>query len=138
MSDDSQDDRKDSRPEQPTSRWEWAAAAAGLVLVLACAGYLLAYAAMHPGGAPHIVLEPIEVSEGSGGSQVRVRVRNEGYSTAAGVLIAGTVTAGNGGAEESEVTIDYLPQQSVREVTLVFPGFPAGPVALRVKGYSEP
>lgn len=69
---------------------------------------------------------------------IRIRVRNQGGSTAGSVVVEGMVGTG-GGVETSEVTFDYVPAQSERRGGLFFRQDPrARRLVLRPLAYTEP
>lgn len=125
--------------EEATSIWEWVAAALGALLIASAVGYMLYYGLTHPEGPPRIALEQLSVVPTDGGYLVRFRAKNEGNSTAAGLLVGGELKENGSTVEESEATLDYVPQQSEREGGLVFTRDPERyELQLRVKGHAKP
>ena len=136
-SDDKQHDDKqdgDRKPRQSDERVEWIVAAFASLLVLALVGYLLFIAVTDTGGPPRLLAEIDEIDASRPGYVV-VTVRNEGESSAADVVLAGTLADG----ETAEATLDYSPANSQTGATLVFPrSVTADEMEIRVKGFGEP
>lgn len=105
---------------------------------LAVAAMLAAFVfeAVRGGPATPVVTLAVAGIEQAGDSWVvRVRARNEGRRTAAGVVIEGRLVNG----ETSQVTLDYVPDRSSRTGGLVFRSRPAEEnLSLRVLGYGDP
>lgn len=122
------------------SRLEWAAAALGLLLVLAAAGYLVYEGVSAPDGPPDVTVRADTIVPVHGGWLVRFTARNEGGSTAAGATIQGVLT--DDGAREVErehTVIDYLPRGSARRGGLVFRADPRRDrLELRLTAFEAP
>jgi uncharacterized protein (TIGR02588 family) len=117
------------------SRWEWVAAALGALLVAAALAVLLRSASVQGGDpVPRLAVLIDSVIPYDAGFIVRFRVRNEGGQTAARVLVRGVV-----GAEESEMSLDFVPGRSERRGGLLFTRDPRQqPLVIRAVGYDEP
>lgn len=133
---------KDEPTQQPTgtSALEWAVAAVGAVLVAAAIIYLIWYGIVRPDGPPELTLRPLsEAKQMEGGYLLPVELKNQGYSTAANVEIAGELRAGSESVETSHASIDYVPQQSTRKAYFQFTENPADyTLELRVEGMAKP
>jgi uncharacterized protein (TIGR02588 family) len=100
--------------------WEWVAAAIGLLLVLACMGYLGLQALRGDAGTPDPVVELVEVREQGGQFLARVRVSNRSRGTAEALVIAGELRQDGQVLERSEMEFEFLPGVSAREGGLFF------------------
>ncbi len=127
------------QPGSTTSKWEWVAAACGLLLVLGTLGYIVYYALTTQAQVPAVTAEAIHTEPTRGGHVVRFRARNHNSATAAGLQITGELRQGSSVVETSEITLDYLPPFSEREGGLIFQEDPAR-YELRIipKAYREP
>lgn len=115
---------------------EWVLGALSAAIILGLAGFLVFEGVTRTGSEPLLSLRVVRVVEQANGYGVVVEVRNQGHATAADVEIAGIQ---DGAPLVRQVTLDYAPAESTREITLVF----AGPVAadelqLVVLGYIDP
>lgn len=121
------------------SRWEWVAAAASALLVLAVVGYLLYDAVARPRTPPAITVQADTVLKAGGLWLVRFQARNAGHETAAAVKVEGELMEGDRAVEASEAMLDYVPGESVRRGGLFFRADPrAYRLELRAHGYQEP
>jgi uncharacterized protein (TIGR02588 family) len=122
--------------------WEEAMGVVGLVLLLAVVGFLV-YEALQPHSPPAVVVSAEEITPAPGGWLVQIRVENRGESTAAAVVVEGSLIdpaqpAGEP-VEVSEVTLDYVPELSARRAGLYFEHDPADyRLELRAQGYVNP
>jgi uncharacterized protein (TIGR02588 family) len=124
---------------EATSVWEWIAAAVGAVMVAAAVAYMIYAGLSHSQGPPKTMVEALSAAPSGAGYLVQFRVRNEGNSTAAALLVHGELLEQGSSIEESEATLDYLPQHSEREGGLFFMHDPSRyELRLRVKGYAKP
>ena len=136
-----EDDEDGSKKEQVsgTSRLEWLAAAIGALILLSTIGYMAVYGLTQPDGPPKIALVQGPVEPVGDGYVMQFTVRNEGSSTAAALHVSGQLLDGGQLVEESEATIDYVPEHSEREGGLFFTLDPRQHgVSLRSEGYSKP
>lgn len=109
------------------------------MLVAAGIGYMAYYGLTHPEGPPEVTLERLSVEPTKGGYLVQFKARNEGNSTAAGVLVVGALKESGSTLEESEAVLDYVPQESERKGGLLFTRDPTRyELELRAKGYAQP
>lgn len=104
----------------PPPLWEWMLAGVGLLLVLACMGYLGFNALQGEPGPPDPVVELVQVRESGGGFLAQVRVRNRSRATAEGLVVAGELREGGQVVERTEVEFEFLPAESWREAGLFF------------------
>ena len=102
------------------SRWEWVAAAVGLVLVLACIGALawLQLAGGHESVEP--VVRVIAIERQGERHLVKLRVTNTGMGAAAALRVTGRLLRGDEVLEEAQTEFQYLPGRSSREAGLFF------------------
>ncbi len=126
-----------TRPRGGTPWLEWAAAAVGLVLVLAAVFVIGREAVAGKPGPPQITVRAERVTETPSGFVVDVVATNSGGETAAAVVIEGELIGGT--PEWREATLDYLPAGSERRAGLVFGSDPrTHGLKLRAKGFVEP
>ncbi|MBB5753269.1 hypothetical protein [Prosthecomicrobium pneumaticum] len=131
--------KRDGKAPVGTSPVEWAAAAAGAVLLVATIAYLVHYGLTKPEGPP-VIRVVVETVEPAGeGYRVGFTATNEGNGTAAELSIRGVLRAGGAEIEASTARIDFLPQESSRSGGLFFRRDPrALTLDLRAEGYVEP
>jgi uncharacterized protein (TIGR02588 family) len=118
---------------------EWCFALLGAGLTIATVGVLLQHAGQRDRTLPDIGLAagpPIALRHGV---LVPFTASNEGDKPASQVLITGTLAAGAGPAEQSEVQLLLLPARSEQRGGLFFHRAP-GPdeLTLRAQGFVEP
>ena len=124
---------------EKTPPLEWAFAAIGAVLIMCTIGYMIYYGFTHPDSPPDLTVSHTATHVLPGGYLVQFTAKNEGNSTASGVLVSGTLVRDDGAVEESEVTLDYVPQQAQRDGGLVFKNDPStSTFRLQVRGYFAP
>jgi uncharacterized protein (TIGR02588 family) len=135
---------EDSRDEDggthgAQSRWEWIAAVASSLLVLAVVGYLLYDAVARPDTPPAMEVRADTVLRAGGVWLVEFSVHNRGHRTAADVHVQGELREGERTVESGEAAVDYVPGESVRRGGLYFRADPrAYRLELRASGYQEP
>lgn len=114
--------RKAAEPQKQTgtSPWEWAAAALGAAVIAFAICYMGWYGLTRSDGPPVLVVERQEIEQVGNLYLVQIAVRNEGHSSAAQVPIEGSLLEGDKVVETNEVTIDFVPENSVREIYLQF------------------
>ncbi len=103
---------------------EWTVFAVGLVLVLATLGYLVRESVVGDGGPPEIVVRLGEPRASASGHLVPVEVANIGQTTAEDVLVPIFLDLPDGGREEAELSIGFLPRNSTRDGWVSFRGDP--------------
>ena len=129
----------DHEAPETTSALEWLVAGLGALLVIFTVGYMVHFALTRPEGPPVVVLEVTGVARAGAGYLVSFKATNTGHSTGAGVVVTGELSRGGEAIEESEMTLDYLPQDSERQGGLFFTEDPAAyELVLRAQGYAEP
>lgn len=130
----------DAPAVQPsTSPVEWLTAAAGFAVVAAMVGYLAFVGWSRPEGPPEVAVSVVAIVPQKDHHLVRFEARNDGASTAAGLVVEGRLERSGEVVETARVTIDYLPQQSVREGGLFFDEDPAGyELFVSARGYLSP
>ncbi|QJW84981.1 hypothetical protein HK414_19740 [Ramlibacter terrae] len=106
--------------EGPPPFWQWAVAAPGLVLVLACLGYLVVQALAGTPTPPDPVVEVVSVRQQGARYRVAIRVHNRGKATAEALKIVGELKQGATAVERSETEFQFLPGESSREGGLFF------------------
>lgn len=120
---------------------EWVLAAIGAIVTLATIGFLV-YEGLAEGaaGAPELTVETGAATRQGSGWAVPVEARNTGSATAASVRIVGELRDAAGGVvEESEMTLDYVPEASSRAGTLLFTRDPStSTLEVRATGYELP
>lgn len=119
--------------------WEWVVAGLGLILFVATLGYLVydALARRPAAASPEIRVSAVERQ----GSRflVRLRVRNAGNATAAGLRISGVLRRDGQVVERSEMELEHLPGESSREGGLFFTHDPSRlDLELRAEGFHKP
>jgi uncharacterized protein (TIGR02588 family) len=127
------------RAELPPTRWEWLAAAVGLLLLLASLGYLLWDHWRGDSAPPMPVVQVTGIEQQAGRWLVRVRVTNASRGTAAALRVDGELKQGAQVVERREVQFDFVPGRSSREGGLFFSRDPRGlEVNLQPKSYQRP
>ena len=118
-----------------THRIEWILGACAGLVILAIIGFLGFEAITWTGRRPELSLHVVDQRDTEIGKEMVIEVRNDGQATAASVEVAGTTD----GRSWRQVTLDYAPAQSRREVTLILPASPSSePVQVKIAGYVDP
>ncbi len=137
---DQEKDRTSDEGEQagPTMA-QWAVGIGSTLLVLALLGFVL-YLAVEGTSRPPVIQVRVErVLEAPGGYVVEVGVYNEGGSTAAALVIEGTLKQDTVTVERSSATISYVPADTEREAGLFFTRDPRRyELEVRPVGYDRP
>lgn len=115
---------------------EWVLGGLSALVVAGLAVFLTYEGVTRTGGEPVLSLHIARLLDREEGHSVVVTVRNEGHATAADVKIAGMLA---GDPLVRQVTLDYAPAQSEREITLMF-ALPVRKEALdlQVLGFVDP
>lgn len=130
--------RKSQQERDRPPLYEWVVAALGLFVVLCTLGLLTYEVIAGDTSVPDPLVRVTGVQEVRGGYLAQVEAFNRGGDTAAGLTIAGTLKQNGQDIETSEVTLDYLPGQSLREAGLFFSEDPRRyRLELRALGYQE-
>ena len=124
-----------SSERDPVPALEWAAAATGLLLLLAlCFVLLREVGAGNDRDVPILSARIERVTRTATGYVADIVVANGSRQTAAAVQVEGKL-----GDEETSATLDYVPGRSEARGGLIFVGDPrTGAVELRVVGYELP
>ena len=118
---------------------EWVSAAAGLILVGTCIGFLIYQAITRPNTFPQIVVRQNGTMQYESGYLVKFTIENKGESNASNVVVEGKLMRGENDVETSSVTIDYAPSHSSREGGFFFTKNPGDfDLQIRPLGYEEP
>ena len=128
---------KRSRVEK--NRLEWIVFALGIVLVLGTVGFLVWDAALGEDSPPELTVTLGRPEPRGEGWAVPVTVRNHGGETAEGARVVVTLELPDGGKEEAEYDVAFVPRGSRREGWVHFlhpPG--TGRLTGRVSGYEKP
>jgi uncharacterized protein (TIGR02588 family) len=133
-----QDDERKPKPPS-TSRWEWAAAAVGSILVAAIMGYMIYFGVTEHGKVPEIEIQVAEIAPSSSGYVVRLRAVNRGGATAAALRIRGELRRGDAVVEDADTELDYVPPHSERTASLIFRNDPgSGEFRIAPTSYTDP
>ncbi|WP_410218036.1 TIGR02588 family protein [Paracoccus sp. (in: a-proteobacteria)] len=131
-------DKKSNLPEA-TSRLEWLVAGLGAMLISSIIGYLIYDGITYPDSPPDVTVSQTSALSRSEGFLVEFTARNSGNTTAANLVVTGSLMDGDKVVEEAEVTLDYLPQQAERKGGLFFRNDPSEhEVTLQAGGYTAP
>lgn len=117
---------------------EWILGGVGALLALSLVA-LFGYQATVRTDGPELSVQIVSQEHTGEGFAVTVDVHNAGGSTAEGVHVAGEVKENGAPLASGQATIDYVPPDSRREITLVFPVDPREPgrsVVVHVDGYT--
>lgn len=109
------------------------------LLLLATLSVYLVYRSFAPDSPPSFKVE-LGLTEKRGDFQgIEVTVVNIGDDAARSVQVIGEAIGADGNPVESQATLDWLPGDSKRKVTLIFPADANTTTAeVRVAGYEEP
>lgn len=125
------------RPDMPIL--EWVAAGVGLVLTLLVVGVIAWEALGAERGPPAMAVSLRAVSAVQGGYVAEIELANTGGRPAAEVVVEGVLSPPAGAPETSDVTFDYIADQSRRSGGLFFKADPRrGALTLQARGFVEP
>jgi uncharacterized protein (TIGR02588 family) len=125
--------------EAPPPFWEWVVAGIGLLLLLATLVYLTYHAVAVPMTEPRPAIELVGVEPQGQQFLVRIRVRNEGRTTAQALRVAGQLKRQDEVVETSELEFAYVPAESSREAALLFRHDPRTlQLELQPRSYQKP
>lgn len=137
MSAESQKEQEGQNNETPLS--EWLVAALGLVLVVATVIFLLYQAFVAEVPPPDIRFAVEETVETSTGFLTRVSVHNEGGKTVSALTVTAELKRDGTVLESSDVTLDYVPAHSTRQVGFFFAENPNDyDLNVQAGGYQSP
>ena len=130
---------EDERHEESPSVLEWIFASTGLLVILCALGFLI-YRGATKGDTPPVVKVEVEsITQAGENYVINFRVSNTGDTTAADLTIEGELKNGEKSEETSDVTMTYVPAQSVRRGGLIFTKNPNEyQLKIRAKGFELP
>jgi len=134
---------QDDQPAQDrrAGRLEIVATAISAVLIASLLSVLL-WDALHPNTAPAFSTKPGRIVTAGGSYRVPVTVRNSGDDAAREVVVHLELVAADSLLAESDVTIDWLPGNTSRQLVGLFARPASGPspsgVRAEVRGYVTP
>jgi len=132
-------EKANEKREDSPSVLEWIFAALGFAVLVGAVGFLIYRGATKNEKPPRVKVEVESVTPGDGNYLVNFRVSNTGNTTAAALTIEGELKTGEKSEETSDVTLTYLPAQSVRRGGLFFTKNPNEyELSVRAKGYEKP
>lgn len=118
---------------------EWIFASLGAAVFLFGFSYMLYTGLSNKNTPPNINISIVSVTSSGSNHVVEISVKNSGSSTAEGLIIEGTLTAGGRQVELSRTTFDYLPEKSFKKGGLIFTRDPSlFELSIRALGYEEP
>ena len=121
------------------SRAEWVVGIFCALVVLAAVGYLFVEALTRPSLPPMVTVQVERVLRMRSGFLVEFRAINEGSSTAAHLIVEGTLLQDTTTVEKSTATIDFVPAETESEGGLFFSRDPrAYRLEVRPTGYDRP
>jgi uncharacterized protein (TIGR02588 family) len=131
--------REAERQAEGIPTLEWVVGGAGLAILAAVLGFLLYTAFREESPLPDVRMSADQVLQTRNGYLVRITVRNEGGSTAEGVIVEGELWGGGAVVERSRTVIEYLPSRSRKQIGLFFSNDPKRfDLKMRPHGYEEP
>jgi uncharacterized protein (TIGR02588 family) len=131
---------KDPEEAGPPGGLEIVATVISAVLI-ACLLGVLVWDATHPNTQPAFELSTEALSSSGRAYRVPVHVRNIGDESAKSVVVHVELTEADTTVSETDITVDWLPGRSKRDVVALFGGVrAAGPLAVttEVRGYAIP
>jgi len=133
------DDKPPVKNAPTTSVSEWIVAIVSAALVLAVLAFLVYDGLRSPRTPAAITIESDSIQAAGPGYLVLFRARNRGRTTAAQVVVEGTLEAGSGEIETSQTTLDYVPAEGEQRGGLYFRQDPRRlTLRLRAHGFQEP
>lgn len=135
----SKDNTKDQEKLDEAPLWMWGIGLLGLIFILGSIGLALYEAALGDSSPPDVTVQLEQITPAKNGFLVEFRVINEGGTTAAGLVVEGTLQNGNEIIESSNTTVEYAPSHSERQGGLFFTQDPRQyELQLRATGYETP
>lgn len=121
------------------SIWEWLAALIGLISVVAVIGFILYRGIAGSEAPPEVEIRTETVERVGDAYLVRFSAYNRGGETASTLVLEAELSRGAEKTETSQVTISYLPADSIRRGGFYFRQDPRQfKLQTRVVGYQEP
>lgn len=118
---------------------EWIVGVISALLVLGALAFIAANAVSKRNGLPILSIQTDSVVQAPGAHLVMFTVRNDGSETAATVQVSGALTRGDETVEESQATLDFVPEGATRRGSLQFTEDPRShTLELRVTGFAFP
>jgi uncharacterized protein (TIGR02588 family) len=118
---------------------EWIVGGVGFLLVTGVIVFMLYHAITKIDSPPDIDVSVLSIRQNRSGYLVTVRARNDGGSTAEGLVIEGELKKGSQILERSHTTLDYAPPGSEKQAGLFFTRDPRHfELQLRALGYEDP
>ena len=118
---------------------EWVVGSSGLLCVLAVLVFLGYQEITQKESPPDITLDVEAIQAARSGYLVMIRARNHGGTTAANLLVRGTLWQGTATVEASQVRFQYVPSGSARKGGLYFTHDPRVlTLVLQPEGYERP
>ena len=131
--------RSSNKAEADTARQTRVLAALGLIFVIASFGLMLREALTAGKRVAQLSIAVDEILPSAHGYLVSLVIENRGNATAAAVVVRGTLRRDGKDVETSELTVDYVPAGSRRDIALFFTNNPRqGNLGVRPLGYVEP
>lgn len=126
----------DDRQHAAGSTGEYVLGFIGALLVVALLGFLTFQAIVRDSG-PEISVVVTGVEAVGDGWTVHLEVRNDGGTTASGVVVSGSVSRDGRQVDQASTTVSYVPPESMRTAALVFSEDPrSGSLTVGPDGYA--
>jgi uncharacterized protein (TIGR02588 family) len=118
---------------------EWIVASVSAAMVVAMLAFLIYDGLRSPRTPAAITIETDSIQAAGPGYLVLFRARNSGRTTAAQVVVEGSLEAGSGQVETSQTTLDYVPAEGEQRGGLYFRQDPRRfRLRLRAHGFRDP
>jgi uncharacterized protein (TIGR02588 family) len=132
-------EKREHRRKSDTSISEWIVASVGLILVVSAVGFLLYQAVTQTSSSPYVRVQVESVAPLRGGYLVKIKIINDGDTTAEGLIVEGELRKDGRRIELSHTEIDYAPAHAEKQGGLFFSHDPRqGDLRVRALGYEEP
>ena len=113
------EDSGGDRSRRDGSTGEYVVGFLGALLVVALLAFLTFQAIARDSG-PEISVVVTGVQDAGDGYTVHLEVRNDGGTTASGVVVSGSVSRDGRQVDQASTTVPYVPPESMRTAALVF------------------
>lgn len=118
---------------------EWVTGINSAALVLFMASWIAVEAFTYTAEPPNLEVAQVSQNAAAGGYRVTFQISNSSNTTAAAVVVRGELRQNGEMLEESEVTFDYVPAQSLTRGAVFFTTDPSGlDLTLRPVGFTDP